>query len=190
MRRRILAAAVGIAALSATLAVAAPGDLSLVSLSTEGRRATQPADASAASADGRFVAFTSAANLIGVPTPAVELYVRDRVAGTTRLASSNAAGEPANAAVDVRGRRKRPVRDLRQRALRRVRLGRRRTSSPAADATKDIYRKDLQTGAVTLVSVNTAGQKANAAVFGDPDVSYDGRAVSFGSGDGTNLFAG
>ena len=58
------------------------------------------------------------------------------------------------------------------------------------DATKDVYRKDLQTGAVTLVSVNTAGQKANAAVFGDPDVSYDGRAVSFGSGDATNLFAG
>ncbi len=58
------------------------------------------------------------------------------------------------------------------------------------DATKDVYRKDLQTGAVTLVSVNTAGQKANAAVFGDPDVSYDGRAVSFGSGAATNLFPG
>jgi len=41
---------------------------------------------------------------------------------------------------------------------------------------------------VTLVSVNTAGQKANQAVFGDPDVSYDGRAVSFGTGAATNLF--
>ena len=37
--------------------------------------------------------------------------------------------------------------------------------------------------------MNSAGQKANAAVFGDPDVSYDGNRVSFGVGDATNLFA-
>jgi hypothetical protein len=39
--------------------------------------------------------------------------------------------------------------------------------------------------------VNSAGQKANGPAFGDPDISYDGRRISFGSGaTATNLFPG
>jgi len=56
------------------------------------------------------------------------------------------------------------------------------------DAGTDVFRKDLVTGAVTLVSVDSAGQKANAAVGGDPDVSYTGDVVAFTSGLATNLF--
>jgi hypothetical protein len=191
MRRAPIAlSAAALVAALAGAASAAPGDIAVVSLSGGGALGNQPAEASAVSADGRFVAFTSSAALTGVPTGNhAQLVVRDRVAGTTALASSDIGGAAANAAVDVQDV------DNVQFAIsgngRYVVFASTATNlTPAdTDANKDVFRKDLATGAVTLVSVNTAGQKANQAVFGDPDVSYDGRAVSFGSGAATNLFA-
>ncbi len=192
MRRRRLAA-LGIVAASAAaaagVALGAPGDISLVSVSSSEAPGNQPAEASAVSADGRFVAFTSAADLAGTQVNAVaQLYVRDRVAGTTVLASANAAGAPAGAAVEAQ---------MVENVLFSISgNGRYAVFSTAAsltaadgDATLDVYRKDLQTGAVALVSVNSAGQKANAAIGGDPDISYDGRRVVFTSGAATNLIA-
>ncbi len=196
MRRRRLAAlgtlAATAAAVAAGVALGAPGDISLVSVSSaETQGVAIPAEASAVSADGRFVAFTSAFALTATPTGGfVQLYVRDRVAGTTAIASTSAAGAAANAAVDtedvgnvqfsISGNGRYVVFASTATNL---------APAPAdADANKDVFRKDLQTGAVALVSVNSAGQKANPGVFGDPDVSYDGRRVSFGSGAATNLF--
>ena len=183
-----LSAAALLAALAGS-AAAAPGDVAVVSLSDLDALGNQPAEASSASADGRFVAFTSSAALTGVSTNNnVQLFVRDRVAGTTVLASSSGTGVVANAAVDtqdvdnVQFAISGNGRDV-------VFASTASNLTPAdTDASKDVFRKDLATGAVTLVSVSTGGQKANAGVFGDPDVSYDGRAVSFGSGDATNLF--
>jgi WD40-like Beta Propeller Repeat len=173
---------------AAGLALGAPGDLSLVSVSSTGTQGNQPAEASAVSADGRFVAFTSAADLAGAATGGnAQLYVRDRVAGTTALASSSAAGQPANAAVDAEdvGNVQFSISGNGRYA---VFASTAANLTPAdTDANKDVFRKDLQTGAVVLVSVNSAGQKASAGVFGDPDISYDGRRVSFGSGAATNL---
>src|SRR5262245_22205198 len=103
MRRRTATVLAGAAALASGVATvpAAPGDVTVVSLSGAGALGDQPAEASSVSADGRFVAFTSAAALAGVPTGGnVQLYVRDRVAGTTVLASG-AGGAAANAPVDV-----------------------------------------------------------------------------------------
>jgi Tol biopolymer transport system component len=189
VRRRVIALLVGAAALSVTLAVAAPGDLALVSVTSSEAQGDQPAEASAVSADGRFVAFTSAAALTETPPGAVaQLYVRDRVDGTTVIASTNAAGQAAGAAVDVE--------DVGNVQFSLSGNGRfvvfastAANLTPAdTDAGKDVFRKDLQTGAVALVSVNSAGQKANAAVGGDPDVSYDGSRVVFTSGTATNLF--
>jgi hypothetical protein len=187
-RRLALLAALALAA-AAAVAVAAPGDVSLVSISSGGAQGTTPADASAVSADGRFGAFTSASALTGTATGGnVQLYVRDRVSGTTTIASTNAAGQAANAAVDTE--------DVGNVQFSISGNGRYAVFASAAtnltpadtDANKDVFRVDLQTGEVTLVSVSSAGQKANAAVFGDPDVSYNGRRVSFGSGAATNLF--
>ena len=190
MRRRIVAAAVGIAALSATLARSPRRGTSPWSrCRVEGPRATSPPTPRRPRPTAASWRSPPPPTWPACPTPAVQLYVRDRVTGTTVLALVNAAGEPANAAVDAQDV------DNVQFAI----SGNGRYVVFASAATnlrrwhrrdKDVFRKDLQTGAVTLVSVNTAGQKANAAVFGDPDVSYDGRAVSFGSGDATNLFAG
>jgi hypothetical protein len=192
VRIRRAPVAVSAAALLAAVAVgatAAPGDVAVVSVSDSEALGNQPAEASSVSADGRFVAFTSAAALTGVSTGGnVQLYVRDRVAATTVLASG-AGGAAANAPVDVQDV------DNVQFAIsgngRYAVFASTATNLTTADtdANKDVFRKDLTSGTVTLVSVNSAGQKANGAgVFGDPDVSYDGRAVSFGSGAATNLF--
>ncbi|MEZ0285230.1 MAG: hypothetical protein ACAH79_08370, partial [Thermoleophilia bacterium] len=193
MRRRRAAAALfatGALAGGAVLAVAAPGDLSIVSVSSGGTQGTTSAEASAVSADGRVVAFTSASDLAGTPVGAVvQLYVRNRATGSTVLASSSAAGAPANAAVDADN-----VGNV-QFAIsgngRYVVFASEATNlTPAdTDAGKDVFRKDLQSGAVVLVSVNSAGQKANAGVGGDPDVSYDGNRIAFTTGTATNIVA-
>ena len=186
-RTGLLAAAAVLA--TGTMALGAAGDLSLVSVSSTGTQGASPVSASAVSASGRYVAFTSAAALTGVPTGGkVQLYVRDRANGTTILASSNSAGAPADGDVDGE--------DVSNALFSISGDGRYVVFSSVAtnltpadtDANKDVFRKDLTTGAVTLISVNSAGEKANAAVFGDPDVSYTGDVVSFGSGDATNLF--
>ncbi|MGE0025953.1 MAG: hypothetical protein AB7O78_08500 [Thermoleophilia bacterium] len=195
MTRRRTAALAALAAsagaIAAGLAIAAPGDVSVVSVSQAGTLGASPVDASAVSADGRYVAFTSAADLTGTPTGGKrQLYVRDRAAGTTRLASASAAGAASNADVDAED-----VANI-QFAIsadgRYVVFASTATDlTPAdTDANQDVYRKDMVSGAVTLVSVNSSGVKANAAVFGDPDVSADGSRVSFGSGASTNLVPG
>lgn len=178
-------------ALAAAAAVAAPGDLSLVSLSGGGTQGDQPAEASAVSADGRYVAFTSAANLAGVPTGGfVQLYLRDRVAGTTELVSSSAAGAAANAAVDAENAGN-VLFDISGDGRFVVFASTATNLTPAdTDPARDVYRKDMVTGEVALVSVSSSGEKANAAVGGDPSVSYDGTRVAFTSGQATNLFPG
>jgi hypothetical protein len=191
MRRRTATVLAGAAALAAGVATvaASPGDVTVVSLSAAGTLGNQPAEASSVSADGRFVAVSSAAALAGVPTGGIaQLYVRDRVAGTTVLASG-AGNAAANSAVDVQDVDN-VLFAISGNGRYAVFASTATNLTPAdADANKDVFRKDLITGAVTLVSVNSAGQKANGAgVFGDPDVSYDGRVVSFGSGTSTNLF--
>jgi hypothetical protein len=186
MRRvpSLVLASAAVAALGAGIALGAPGDTTLVSLTSGGTAGTTAADPGAISADGRYVAFTTGA----VP----QLFVRDRLAGTptTTLASSNAAGVAADAAVDTE--------DVSNVLFAISGNGRYVVFASAAtnltlqdtDANKDVFRKDLVTGAVDLISVNSAGVKANQGVFGDPDVSYDGNRVSFGSGTATNLGGG
>ncbi len=100
MRRvsSLILASAAVAALGAGLAVGAAGDTTLVSLTSAGAQVLlSPPAPRAVSADGRFVAFTSAFAYTSVPTGAVaQLFVRDRVAGTTILASANAAGAAAD----------------------------------------------------------------------------------------------
>jgi hypothetical protein len=171
------------------LALGAPGDLSIVSVSSTGTQGADAAESGAVSANGRYVAFTSKSAINGVATGGkVQLWVRDRTTGTTALASSNTAGAPANADVEVEnvgnvffaisGDGRYVVFDSAATNL----------SPGDTDANIDVFRKDLTTGAVTLVSVNSAGEKANAGVGGDPDVSYNGNVVTFTTGTATNLF--
>ena len=57
-------------------------------------------------------------------------------------------------------------------------------------ADHDVFRKDLQTGAIALVSRAANGAAANGAVGGDPDISYDGSKVAYETGTATNLWTG
>lgn len=181
----------GILLLAALPAAAAPGDTTRVSLADGGAQPAAAALGAALSADGRFVAFTSRAALTAAgANGALQLYVRDRALGRTLLASSSVSGQLANGDV---------VDDALDRPYALSGDGRyavfasSATNLTAADgngAARDVFRKDLATGAVAVVSRATGGQQANAGVGGDPDVSADGTRVAFTTGAATNLFAG
>lgn len=135
------------------------------------------------SADGRFVAFHSAStNLHGDDIDTVlDVYVRDLQANTTALVSraGGAAGAKGNAdsafpAISADGRH------VAFRSL--------ATNLPDdADATLDVFIRDIQAGATTLVSRadGVAGASGNADSV-RPVVSADGRLVAFES-EATNL---
>jgi Tol biopolymer transport system component len=133
------------------------------------------ADALAISADGRFVAFQHlAGNLVADDTNEVEdVFVRDRVAGTTLRASVASSGEQADA---------------------RSGLGRLSISADgrfvtfASDATNlvpgdtngvsDTFVHDADTWDTTLVSATPTGEPANGPSSA-PSISSDGRFVAF-----------
>ena len=133
------------------------------------------------SPDGRFVLFASTANnlvLVGtnplpvlIPPP-LNVFLRDRVTGTTRLVSVNAAGtgggngDSLPAGISTNG----------QFAL---------FESSASDLVPgdtnnatDIFVRDLVNGATLLVSAGTNGASANG-VSRSPVMTPDGRYVAF-----------
>jgi Tol biopolymer transport system component len=78
------------------------GAIDRVNVSTDGQQADASGGLfpeSALSEDGRYVAFLSmAGNLVATPAPptVTQVYLRDRVRGTTRRVSVSTAGEPAD----------------------------------------------------------------------------------------------
>jgi len=133
------------------------------------------------SADGRFVLFASTANnlaLVGtnplpvlVPPP-LNVFLRDRVSGTTRLVSVNAAGtgggngDSLPAGLSTNG----------QFALFESRAG----DLVAGDTNNvtDIFVRDLVNGVTLLVSTGTNGVSANGVSRGAV-MTPDGRYVAF-----------
>ncbi|MEO2089988.1 MAG: hypothetical protein ABGY75_10890, partial [Gemmataceae bacterium] len=123
----------------------------------------------AISGDGRFVAFTTVATDTGVS----EVFLYDRLVGTTALVSRTPAGQPA-------GRNSiAPVISTDGRFVAFTSDG---PDLAAGDgnAASDVFRFDRLTGAVVLVSRTPAGGSAAAASFA-PAVSADGRVVVFAS---------
>jgi Tol biopolymer transport system component len=134
------------------------------------------------SADGRFVAFLSeAANLVAGDTSPRDVYVRDRLAGTTErvsVSSTNAvsAKDTNDPAISADGRFVAFVTDA---------------SNLVDDDTNrslDVFVRDRVAGTTERVSVNSAGAQANSASI-DPAISADGRFIAFESG-ASNLVAG
>ncbi|MBF2076368.1 MAG: PD40 domain-containing protein [Synechococcales cyanobacterium C42_A2020_086] len=136
------------------------------------------------SADGRFVAFQSNAQLAGVPTPHKDIFVRDVVAGTTTIVSVNSSGQQANLdsfapSISADGRF--------------VAFDSLASNLVAGDTfnSSDVFVHDRLTGTTTLVSANSQGQKgsgvsANESVAfqsraGDAVISPNGRYVVFES---------
>jgi Tol biopolymer transport system component len=158
--------------------VRATGVIERVSVSSNGSQAdgTSQSGSPHLSADGRYVAFASGATNLDANddgTGILDVFVRDRVAGTTHRISSNAQGASGNgssvqASITPDGRfvvYHSVASDL---------------VSGDTNGALDIFRYDATTGATVLVSVDGAGNQG----YGDsfiPFISDDGATVAFSS---------
>jgi Ca2+-binding RTX toxin-like protein len=132
------------------------------------------------SADGRYVAFSSAAdNLVANDTNAAcDVFVRDLQAGTTELVSIHDSGEQANGdswypSISADGRY--------------VSFHHGPDDLVGNDTNEryDVYVRDLQAGTTERVSIDSSGNPINGSSW-NASISADGRYVAFLS-DGINL---
>src|SRR5438132_985845 len=161
-----------------------------VSVASDGTEGNDVSLGSALSADGRFVAFDSAATdlVAGDTNGASDVFVHDRQTGTTErvsVASDGAQGNDSSSrgspALSADGRF--------------VAFDSDATNLVAGDTngTTDVFVHDRQTGTTERVSVasggGTQGNGKSGGFFAFPALSADGRFVAFQS-DATNLVAG
>jgi Tol biopolymer transport system component len=153
------------------------------SVNSAGVQANAISFAPTISADGRYIAFHSAAtNLVtGDTNGAWDVFVHDRsLATTTRAVSSITAGQPngpcAAASLSADGRF--------------LAFHSSATNLVAGDtnAAWDVFVRDLVTGVTERVSLSSAGVPGNAGSV-EPSLSADGRFVAFHSA-ATNLVSG
>ena len=154
------------------------GTTELVSVGTSGAPGNYESYATGISGDGRFVVFESESdNLVPNDTNGYsDVFVRDRVAGTTELVSVGLSGLSGHL----------------------LSLGGRITPdgrwvcflSAASDLVEgdtnkcwDVFVRDRQEGTTERVSVNSVGEEIDRVVFGSGGISHDGRYVGFTSGD-------
>jgi len=158
------------------------GETSKVSVNSQGEPATAPCSEAAVSSDGRFVAFCSSAmNLSGRANNEAQLYLHDRQTGVTTRLSVNSSGDYADQGcydpeISADGLT--------------VVFQSYATNLVPNDTNHryDIFVCDLPTGAISLVSVDSAGVQANGSSE-LPSISADGRHVAFVS-SATNLVSG
>lgn len=153
-----------------------------VNLNTNGSQANQDSDRPDMSADGRYVVFSSgASNLVtGDNNGKQDIFLHDRQTGVTTRISNRTGGEQANGdsfapAISDDGR---------------IIVYYSLASNLVADDNNgktDIFAHRRETGQTELISV-VIGGSANADSR-DPDISADGRYVSFTS-SATNLIGG
>jgi Tol biopolymer transport system component len=158
------------------------GTTELVSVNNQGTVGNNVSEEPSISADGRFVAFASSSvNLAAGDTDnATDVFVRDRLAGTTEALTvtpnsppgpDSASGSPS---ISADGRF--------------VALWSRQSDLVPGDANGfdgDVYVADRQTGTIERVSVSGQGTQGNLD-SSQPSISADGRFVAFTS-DADNL---
>jgi len=162
-------------------AVPATGAVERVSVAGDGSQAAAGAsDASAISADGRYVAFASTApNLVADDTNlAADVFVHDRHTGLTVRASVSAAGAQAANPSSLRPGGLSADGHL-------VAFETAAPLSAGDTGGNDVYLRDLPAGSTERISVNSTGLGANASA-GAAAISADGRYVAFES-SATNL---
>lgn len=132
------------------------------------------------SADGRFVTFYSiSSNLVsGDNNRAVDVFVRDRTTGETRMISTNANGNPGNMAswqpvISANGQY--------------IAFSSNASNLVAGDSNnvQDIFLYEMATGNIAMVSKDNSGTPGNA-LSAYPAISASGDYVVFES-DATNL---
>jgi len=161
------------------------GGIECVSKSSSGTPGNGRSDRAAISADGNIVAFVSAStNLVSPATANLQIFVRNRAAGTTVLVSVAPDGTtPANADSDAVG-----LSD----DGRFVVFTSRGSNLVAGGTTLNrnhVYRRNLDTGTTTLVSVASDGVAEGDGSSGAPSMTPDARLIAFASA-ASNLLAG
>lgn len=160
--------------LSATIPAAAMRRIERISIGENGIEAVSTSNTPAVSADGRFVAFTSFANnlVIGDTSPA-DVFLRDRLTGTTTRISVTTSGEQANkssgfAAISANGRW--------------VAFQSEATNLAPNDTNSetDVFLHDTATGNIHLISADANGVPGSSA-SGGVAISADGRFAAFTS---------
>ena len=160
------------------------GTLELISISTEGLKSGYLADNlnPSISGDGRNVAFESEANWgLGEPNMNADIFVRNRIAGTTTRVSKAPDGAVANSvstypSISIDGR----YVTFQSNASNLI--------SGDTNGTVDIFVYDRQSGVTERVNVSTTGVEANYPSQ-SPSVSRDAAYVAFWS-FATNLIPG
>src|SRR5438093_412858 len=144
---------------------------------------------SALSADGRFVAFDSAAtDLVAGDTNGVsDVFVHDRQTGTTERVSITSDGTQGNGKSGLLSFAFPPALSADGRFVAFVSFATNLVAGDTNGAT-DVFVHDRQTGTTERVSVASDGTQGNAASAGAA-LSADGRFVAFHS-TATNLVAG
>jgi Tol biopolymer transport system component len=136
--------------------------------------------------DGRYVAFwSSATNLVpGDTNGLADVFVRDRVAGTTQRVSVKSDGSEITTA-DVAGTadpyEAASAEDVSADGRFVLFKSSARLVSCDTDGGVDLYRFDRQTGTLALVSMTAAGFGSGSTQIGNASMSADGRYVAFDS---------
>lgn len=130
------------------------------------------------SGDGRFVLFSSSSDdvVAGDTNGQLDVFVRDTVTGITTRVSVQADGTQLASNGTVFGARSAAVSD----DGRVVVFTHYSDALGGSTSTFDAFAKNLETGAITLVSANQFGTAANATAL-VTSLSGNGRFVSFGS---------
>src|SRR5437660_5099931 len=160
-----------------------------VSVASDGTEGNDVSLGSALSADGRFVAFDSAAtDLVAGDTNLVsDVFVHDRQTGTTERVSVASDGAQGNGSSGLLSFAFPPGLSADGRFVAFVSFATNLVAGDTNGAT-DVFVHDRQTGTTERVSVASDGTQGNAASAGFA-LSADGRFVAFHS-TATNLVAG
>lgn len=160
------------------------GTIERVNVSDSGEQANGYTGLAAISGDGRFVAFVStASNLVPGDTNGREdVFVRDRLNGTTARVNVNNAGEQAQHSYDTGGLAGTYGSVAISADGRYVAFDSYASNLDPADTDEDfdVFVRDTQSGTTELISVDSTGGSGGGA---GPFISADGRYVVFQSGD-------
>lgn len=162
------------------LEAASSGTTERVSVSSSGEQSNGPSEGDLdVSSNGRFVAFgSSATNLVPDDTNGVaDIFVRDRLRGTTERVNVSSAGAQADSAS---GNSLKPSLSADGRFVAFVSNA---TNLVEGDTNNrdDIFVRDRRLDTTERVSVSSLGAQATGTSF-QPDISSDGRFVAFLSG--------
>lgn len=151
------------------------GNVVAVSQNTSGSVGTGTADNPGISSDGRYVVFESSSTSLvsGDTNAAVDIFVRDTLAGTTTRVNVDSSGSEANqlsglAQITPDGRY--------------VVFASAASNLVSGDtnAITDVFLRDISAGTTTRLSVSSAGAEGNN-LSSSPQISGDGRYVVFNS---------